>query len=214
MLCKNCRTQANTGQKFCTECGLALDINKNNEAKPNLPVKNKDSASRAQPLSVKGKETSDPEGVMPKWAVWVFVVFAFCIVVAFAVAENNMNNPSAESQAPAKTAPARPKPTPEPAPWFPKNYTQLSDDVAYKKIKNSDCDISIAHSCFQMYVVTNKSCNLFISANFLVNDVVIDYTLDSVTVTSGQRAIMTFASIDAASYEGSGQIEFTDVTCY
>ena len=214
MLCKTCGTKSNPGQKFCSECGLALQNNKKNEAKPDLPGKAKDSGSLTQPLAVKGKKTPDSEGVMPKWAVGLFVFFAFWIVVGFAVAGNNTSNPSAESQAPAKTAPVRPKPTLEPAPWFPKNYTQLSDDVAYKKIKNSDCDISIAHSCFQMYVVTNKSCNLFISANFLVNDVVIDDTLDSVTVTSGQRAIMTFASIDAASYEGSSQIEFTDVTCY
>jgi hypothetical protein len=152
--------------------------------------------------------------VLSKWAVGIFAFFAIWIVVAVAVTQDAISNPSVESQVPAQTVPAIPQPTFEPGPWYPKNYTQLSENVAYKKIKNSDCDLSAAHSCFQMYVVTNKTCDLFISANFLVNDVVVDSSIDSVKVSPGQRGIMTFASIDAASYEGSGQIQFTDVNCY
>jgi hypothetical protein len=158
--------------------------------------------------------TSDSREVFSKWVVGIFVFVAFWIVITVIVAQNYTASPSLESSAPTRSAPTSPTPTAEATSWFPKNYKLLTDSVAYRKIKNSDCDISIAHSCYQMYVVVNKPCKLFVRANFLIEDVVIDDALDSVTLNPGQRGVMTFGSITAASYEGSKQIQFTDVTCY
>lgn len=214
MLCRKCGTPANTGQKFCTECGNTLEHLDLSAERPNSPKDIQENRYRVEPMVLKEPKTSDLREVFSKWVVGIFVFVAFWIVITVMVTQNYTASPSLESSAPTRSVPASPTPTAEPISWFPKNYKLLTDNVAYKKIKNSDCDISIAHSCYQMYVVTNKTCKLFIRVNFLVGDVVIDDSLDSVTVSPGQRGVMTFASIKAASYAGSKQIQFTDATCY
>jgi hypothetical protein len=214
MLCRKCGTPANTGQKFCTECGNTLEHLDLSVERPTSPKDIQENRYRVEPMILKEPKTSDSREVFSKWVVGIFVFVAFWIVITVIVAQNYTASPSLESPAPTRSAPTSPTPTAEPTSWFPKNYKLLTDNVAYKKIKNSDCDISIAHSCYQMYVVVNKPCKLFVRANFLIEDVVIDDALDSVTLNPGQRGIMTFGSITAASYEGSKQIQFTDVTCY
>lgn len=222
MLCKTCATPLNPGQKFCSECGSTLERATPVGVPPKLSSIDQAQSYRVPPLVLRKSKTSESGEVVSgsavetasKWAVGIFVFFAFWIVVTVALTQDFTSSPSPEPPASARTAPVSPTPTFEPESWFPEKYKLLTDNVAYRKIKNSDCDISIAHSCYQIYVMANKPCKLFIRVNFLVGDVVIDDSLDSVTVIPGQRGILTFGSITAASYEGSKQVQFTDVTCY
>jgi hypothetical protein len=107
--------------------------------------------------------------------------------------------------------------TPEPvAPWYPSDFKEITSNVAYKPFDpgTADCGYSTAHSCFQIYVVTNIDCELYVSVNFLKNDVVVDDGIDSASVQAGQAAILTFASFESARYSGDGKVFFTDVTCF
>jgi hypothetical protein len=107
--------------------------------------------------------------------------------------------------------------TPKPVvPWYPSKFRELTSEVAYKPLKVSkmDCGYSSAHSCVQIYVVTKKSCNLFVSVNFEKNAVVVDSGIDSVNVQAGEVAILTFASFDAPRYSGDTTFKITEVNCY
>lgn len=115
------------------------------------------------------------------------------------------------SKATAEDTPAKPV-----APWYPSGFTELTPTVAYKpfEVEDMDCGYSGAHSCYQIYVVANLDCNLYMDVNFLKNSVVVDDSIDSATVQAGELAILSFTSFDAAQYSGDTKVKITDVTCY
>lgn len=205
MYCKTCGTPANSSQKFCAECGSTFNQLDDGQT----------STYRVTPAVVNEKANSASRGTFSKWLWGTFSVFlAVWIAVTFVVSQNYTSSPSPESKAPARTAPVSPTPSVEPESWFPKNYKLLTDDVAYRTIKNPECNIRVAHTCLQFYVVTNRPCKLFIRINHLVDGVVIDDSLDSVTVSAGQRGILTFASLKSIRYEGVRTRQVTEVNCY
>jgi hypothetical protein len=65
-----------------------------------------------------------------------------------------------------------------------------------------------------LILVTKYSCELFVRVNFLADGIVVDDALDSASVSAGEQAVLTFASLKAANYEGSKKIKFTEATCY
>ena len=107
--------------------------------------------------------------------------------------------------------------TPEPViPWYPDDFQEMTPTVAFKpfEIEAMDCDYSSAHFCYQIYIVTNEDCTVFVSLNFLNDGVVVDDSIDSATVQAGELAILSFVSFEAAKYSGEKNLRFTDVNCY
>ena len=102
------------------------------------------------------------------------------------------------------------------APWYPSDFQELTPNVAIKPFEpgSIDCGYSSAHTCVQIYVVTNKTCSLFFSMNFENDGVVIDNGIDSANVRSGEVAVLSFVSFDMARYSGKTSWRPTEVNCY
>jgi hypothetical protein len=146
-----------------------------------------------------------------------FFVIASFIGIVFSMIGNSTRSASTTTIPTPAFTPNETTPTPtETAPWYPSDYKELTSNVAYKAFdpETMDCGYSSAHSCFQAYFVTNTTCNLFVDVNFLIDGVVVDNGIDSAYVVAGEKAVLSFASIDAARYSGDGKIKITDATCY
>lgn len=158
-------------------------------------------------------EAEMPEQPISKtkiWMGWGLVFVGGLIGILFANSGNSLpSEPSTLSPTPSSTPSAS-------VPWYPSGYKELTYNVAYKAFApgTMDCGYSSDHSCFQAYFVTNTTCNLFVDVNFLKDGVVVDNGIDSANIAAGEKAIMSFASVKAARYEGNGTVKITDVTCY
>jgi hypothetical protein len=148
-------------------------------------------------------------------------VLATLGVIAFIILANTIkpidNEPSQTSvneTSKATQEAAPPKPV---APWYPSGFEELTSQIAIQYFENgtSDCGYSGRHACKQMYVVTNIDCKIFVTLNFLVNDVVVDNSIDSATVEAGELAILSFASFEVPKYTAdSFSLKVTEATCY
>ena len=141
----------------------------------------------------------------------LFLVSVFANLVNPSDIEPSQTSIGENSQGTEEVTPSKPV-----APWYPSGFTELTPTVAYKafEVEDMDCGYSGAHSCYQIYVVANLDCNLYVDVNFLKNDVVVDDSIDSATVQAGELAILSFTSFEAAEYSGDTKVKFTDVTCY
>lgn len=184
---------------FCPSCGQALEI----LSPPVLVGTN--SGSLALGIGNPG---------LRKRIVWGVVV---AVALLWLLANNLSNSVPTAIPTVSGSSDSEPSATPtETAPWYPSGYKELTYNVAYKAFASGtmDCGYSSAHSCFQAYFVTNTTCNLFVDVNFLKDGVVVDNGIDSANIAAGEKAIMSFASMKAARYEGKGTVKITDVTCY
>lgn len=205
MLCVNCNRDLSDEDFFCPRCGIA---------------KTPDTPKPALSLSNENKE--DPDGGKTNSGVkFALAVIAGAVLLIGGANVLNLarENPSAgpttssPTPTPDQSTSAAPKETAV-SDWWPTGFSELNWFSAAKKLEDMDCDYSIAHGCYQIYVVTNLDCNLFVDVNFEVDGVVVDDDLDSAVVRSGQQAIMTFVSLETPKYSGSKKVRITDVTCY
>jgi hypothetical protein len=178
------------------------------------PIGEESEKSKAELTAEKAKATGPRPWYLKTEVLVTLGVVAFLILantIKPIDTEPSQTSKSESSKATQEAAP--PKPV---APWYPSDFKEITSNVAYKRFDpgTADCGYSTAHSCFQIYVVTNIDCELYVSVNFLKNDVVVDDGIDSASVQAGQAAILTFASLESARYSGDGTVKFTDVTCY
>jgi hypothetical protein len=144
--------------------------------------------------------------------IGLFIFSVFANIVNPSDTAPSQSSLSENSKATQEAAP--PKPV---APWYPSGFKELTSQIAIKYFENgtSECGYSSRHACKQMYVVANTDCKIFVTLNFLVNDVVVDNSIDSATVEAGELAILTFASFEVPKYTAdSFSLKVTDATCY
>jgi len=205
MRCTNCSIELRKKDKFCPECGTAQAV------QPPEPIQESDTQSD-QPL-----ETSlEPE--QKDRSYWPFILIVAAIVVTIIIWASSSNNSvtSVEKDtSSSETVEEKPAPAPPP-PWYPFGYEELSSNLAYQSlpVDQMNCGYSSAHSCYQIYLVSNSACTAFVDVNFLVNGVIVDSSLDSATLTSGGPAILSFVSFDASQYSGDKKVQITDASCY
>lgn len=144
--------------------------------------------------------------------VGVIVIFGFTVFSTLSSSDYSGSTP-APSSSTKSWATSTPKATATDD-WLPPGYEALTSSIGYKKVENPDCGYSSAHICYQAFVVSKFQCKLFLSVDFLVDNVVVDDSIDSVSVGPNQKSIVTFVSFDAARYDGSTKIRFTDASCY
>ena len=204
MNCTNCRAEMEDSQNFCSNCGF-----KRTES---TPTPDPDTSS-TQSDSTPKKDYSGTKFVFG-------VIGVIVLLLGFVSVTNDTGNvskatPSAQQTTKKATTTATPKATRTTVEdWWPDGFRELNYYTAYKPLEDMDCDYSSAHGCYQIYVVTNRDCNLFLDVNFEVDGVVVDDDLDSAVVRAGQQAVMTFASFETPKYSGSKKVRITDVTCY
>ena len=104
--------------------------------------------------------------------------------------------------------------TPE-APWFPRGFFELSDEVAGKWIKGAKDPCGSGPRCWfwTLDVVSKDGCpdGLYVNVNFLNNGTVVDDSIDSVnSLRAGQKARFQFWTYDRSVDE----IEPTSTSCF
>lgn len=204
MNCTNCRAEMEDSQNFCSNCGF-----KRTESSPATDLDTSSTKSYSTPR----KDYSGTKFVFG--VVGVIVLLLGVISLTNETGNLSKATPSAQQTTKKATTTATPKATRTTVEdWWPAGFRELNYYTAYKPLEDMDCDYSSAHGCYQIYVVTNQDCNLFLDVNFEVDGVVVDNSLDSATVKAGQQAIMTFASFKTPNYSGKKLVRITDVTCY
>ena len=101
------------------------------------------------------------------------------------------------------------------APWFPKGFFEMTDEVAGKWIKGAKDPCGSGPSCWYwtLDIVSKEGCpdGAYVNVNFLNGSTVVDESIDSVnSIRSGQKARMQFWTYDRSVDE----IEPTSVSCY
>jgi hypothetical protein len=95
--------------------------------------------------------------------------------------------------------------------WVPEGYKKfkINPYVAYKSTK-ADCSYG---ACSAIMVVTNKFCSkLYIEVNAVVNEVIVDWSNDTVNnLSAGKEAKLQFQVSSAAK---GGKARYTEVSCY
>ncbi len=198
MNCINCSFELTSTSLFCQNCGQKVQ-------------KREDPNPTASPFA-------SPNRI---WGVWGVVALIVLMTFFFSQLSGSLSGSlfsSSESSNSSDASQASPTQDEQSSaePWFPYGFSELTDGIAYKSLGkgNMDCGYSSPHSCYQIYVVTKYSCELFVRVNFLADGIVVDDALDSASVSAGEQAVLTFASLKAANYEGSKKIKFTEATCY
>ncbi len=188
MTCIKCSAELPGEAIFCSQCGS-----------PQVQE------PQAQPQPTSSQPTAR------NYLVWGLVL----LVGLFGFVASNFDDFSARSNPTTPTSQAT-TPISEPEIWYPSGFEELTESIAYKSFPKGtmDCGYSSPHSCYQIYVETKYSCELFIRVNFLVDGVVVDDALDSARVAAGEQAVLSFASFKSAQYEGSKKVKFTEATCY
>lgn len=204
MNCLACNHELRLGQNYCSNCGT-----KRAEVSPSQG----ESSAQAGTRPTTKRDNSGTKFVFGVLAVLVLLLAG----ASLAGGNRSVSSTTSTTQQTAKspTSTSTPKATQtQDKEWWPAGFKKLNYYTAYKPLADMDCGYSSAHGCYQIYVVTNQDCNLFLDVNFEVDGVVVDSHLDSATVKAGQQAIMTFASFETPKYSGKKMVRITDVTCY
>ena len=109
------------------------------------------------------------------------------------------------------------EPTVDEAPWYPADYTEVQDGIAFKwftRSQNNASDACTGDSCWGAYLIARDGCSSSLYAEITISDgqdVQIGYTNDSVgSVAPGTKVRLMFNS-----YEDSAQTaRLAKISCY
>lgn len=206
MNCSKCSTELKSGDNFCPVCGAKQE-------KTPLTQVQGESDSLAVVVDAQPEVPKKSSNI---WTIIIAMVIAVVALAIWASSARNSQTSSQEQSAESTSETVEQAPPPPPPPWYPDGYQELTSNLAYQSlpVDQMNCGYSSAHSCYQIYVVSNATCSAFVTVNFLVNGVIIDDAIDSSSITSGGQALLSFVSFDAAQYDGDKKVQITEASCY
>lgn len=201
MNCSICSTELQDTDNFCPACGAKQ------EKKPSKEAETLVTSTQS--------EESKPTKSSSLWPTLIIVAVIMVVLIVIGTS-NSSKQQTQVNEADSNTSETVEEAPAPPPPWYPSGYQELTSNVAYQAlpVDQMNCGYSSAHSCYQIYLVSNTACTAFVDVNFLVNGVIIDKGIDSASLTAGGQALLSFVSFTAAQYDGDKKVQIIDATCY
>jgi hypothetical protein len=205
MYCSQCGTKASIGASFCAGCGTAVQQNQQLQTPTYFETP-------TEPFF----EGQKPRRNMNREFILLAVILMIAIVGASAFAINSLlPKPKEIAESVEEYVPLE-IPTPDPVwldEWVPSGYFEMATDeygptVVGKWVDNPNCDYYTR--CSWLKVQTRLNCDLYVTVNFVNGNTVVDWSIDTVNISAGQKARLEFVSYE----DNANNTEITETNCY